>query len=185
MSLPAFPGTGGPAGVPPGKGPDPVTGTAAVVEGTDPALVAAEAALVSPALTSGTAAAALGAGVVAGVPGAPAPGSVPGSAPAPPPVSPTSRYATTGTANWVAPDGRVIAYLRRRPIPPPEALAGIGFARVEDGDRADLLASRVLGDADQWWRLADANLAERASDLEEPGRLVRVALPEGFPGGEL
>lgn len=33
----------------------------------------------------------------------------------------------------------------------------VGEARVQDGDRLDLVANRVYGDPRAFWRLADAN----------------------------
>jgi hypothetical protein len=109
-------------------------------------------------------------------------GALPPAVPPAPSLPPTSRYAEVGTAVWTAPDGREVAYLRRRVIPDPAGLATSGWQRVPDGDRVDLLAARALGEPTAFWRLADANLAFDPAELEEPGRIVRVALPEGFPG---
>jgi hypothetical protein len=52
-----------------------------------------------------------------------------------------------------------------------------------EGDRRDMLASRHLGDAELWWRLADANGTVDPRDLASPvGRRQRVTLPEDVPG---
>jgi hypothetical protein len=52
-----------------------------------------------------------------------------------------------------------------------------------EGDRRDLLGARHLGDAELWWRLADANGVLDPRTLADPvGRVVRVTLPEGVPG---
>ncbi len=54
---------------------------------------------------------------------------------------------------------------------------------VNDGDRLDSLAFRYLGDAEQWWRIADANPALDPRDLTSvPGNRIRITLPEGVPG---
>ncbi|MFG3689652.1 hypothetical protein [Micromonospora sp. NPDC047740] len=98
-------------------------------------------------------------------------------------ILPDSRYATVGTAVTVDPDtGQEIVHLRRRFVPPAERLATAGWERVADGDRADLLAARTVGDPSAFWQLCDANGAFDAAELEQPGLVVRVALPEGFPG---
>jgi hypothetical protein len=109
-------------------------------------------------------------------------GSVPG-APPPAALPANSRYAGVGTAIHRLADGTEVVHLRRRRIPPPEALATTGREEVRPGDRADLLAARALGDATRFWQLCDANLAFDPAEIEEVGRMLRVALPAGFPGG--
>ena len=48
-----------------------------------------------------------------------------------------------------------------------------------------MLAAGYLGDAELYWRLADANGAMRPRDLTETaGARVRITLPEGMPGGD-
>jgi hypothetical protein len=110
----------------------------------------------------------------------PIPGPAAGAVP--PPVPPSSRYAPVGTAVHVAPDGRELAYLRRRFVPQPEALATVAEHTVAEAERLDAIAARAFGDPTQFWRLCDANLAMRPAELEEPGRVLRVTLPEGIPG---
>jgi hypothetical protein len=54
------------------------------------------------------------------------------------------------------------------------------FAAVAAGDRPDLLAHRVLGDPELFWRLCDLNGVARPADLTaEPGARVAVPAPEG------
>jgi len=96
-----------------------------------------------------------------------------------------SRYRDTPTAGLTRPDGTVIVYLRRRFLPQPEELATLGTVTVQDGHRVDTLAADVFGDPTLFWRLCDANLISRPADLvAEPGRVLRVASPEGIPGGQ-
>lgn len=95
-------------------------------------------------------------------------------------VSPTSRYASTGTATWTAPDGSVHRYLRRRLIPQPEALATGGWDEVAPGDRLDTLAARTLGDPLAFWRLCDSAGVADPGAIETPGTRLRIPLPEGF-----
>lgn len=93
-----------------------------------------------------------------------------------------SRYHGIGTAVHVTPDGRSIAYLRRRIVPPAEHFATLQEYEVVEGDRIDNIASRFLGDPEQYWRIADANSALRPADLtHEAGTLLRITLPEGVP----
>ena len=94
----------------------------------------------------------------------------------------SSRYHGVGTAIHVTPDGRSITYVLRRIVPPPERFATLEEYEVVETDRIDNLASRFLGDPEQYWRLADANGALRPDELtREAGRFVRMTLPEGVP----
>jgi hypothetical protein len=91
----------------------------------------------------------------------------------------TSRYYALETATYTAPDGRVVAYKRRRFLPRGEELQLLSEVTVVDGDRLDLIAGRTLGDAEQFWRVCDANNAMNPLDLTaEPGRSVRVPVPQ-------
>ena len=144
---------------------------------TDPALVAASggaaAALISasnPALAAATSAA----------PATSATGGLPIITGAPA-VDENSRYADVGVAVYVD-AGTEIVFLRRRFVPQPEVLATTGWQLVGPGDRIDVVAGRALADPTAFWRLCDANLAFDPAELEESGRMVRVTLPEGFPG---
>lgn len=150
----------------------PISGsTVSDAQSSDPAAVAAggSAAQALIAASSATPAA-------AGAPTAP-PGVTPGAA-----APPGSRYAGLGTAIHRLPDGTEVAYFRRRQVPPPDALATIGREEVRPGDRADLVAARALGDPTRFWQICDANLAFDPAEIEAPGRMLRVALPAGFPG---
>jgi hypothetical protein len=56
---------------------------------------------------------------------------------------------------------------------------------VQQGDRLDAISARHTGDAEQWWRIADANGAVRPDELvEAPGRALRITLAEGIPGND-
>jgi hypothetical protein len=136
----------------------------------DPALVAAGSRAAETLLSANAASAPTGGSD--GLPLVPSLSSIP----------PNSRYADVGTAVTRTPDGRDVVHLRRRFLPPPERLATAGWETVTDGDRVDLLASRALGDPTAFWQLCDANLAFDPAEMETPGRVVRVALPDGFPG---
>lgn len=97
--------------------------------------------------------------------------------------SANSRYVFTGTRTWTAPDGTPIAYLDRRFLPHPEALAGFASRTVAAGGRLDTVAAAALGDPELSWRVADANRGMLPRDLTAiPGTLLRIALAEGIPG---
>lgn len=97
---------------------------------------------------------------------------------------PTSRYAGVSVEAWDPGDGRPpVPYLARRLCPRTGRFALLAEVRVAEADRRDLLAHRHLGDAELWWRLADANGVLDPRELTEPvGRRIRVTLPEGVPG---
>jgi hypothetical protein len=118
----------------------------------------------------------------------PAPGQAPSSGipalAASSPVAPGSRYHDVGIEVWIDGDGRERPFLRRRMIPQPEDLATSGWETVGPGDRIDLVAARALSDPRAFWQLCDANLAFDPVELEQAGRVVRVALPAGFPGSD-
>ena len=99
------------------------------------------------------------------------------------PFPPTSRYSGLGTEQVSLPDGRTVAYVRRRLVPSPDRFATLQRHTVVEGDRLDNLAHRYIGDAEQYWRLCDANGALRPDELVETvGRRIRITLPEGMAG---
>jgi hypothetical protein len=93
-----------------------------------------------------------------------------------------SRYQSVPTATYTAPDGKQIAYLKRRFVPSPGAFATITSYVVKGGDRIDNIAAAAFGDPELYWRLCDANLAMRPADLTAaPGVSLRITLPQGIP----
>jgi len=91
----------------------------------------------------------------------------------------TSRYHALETATYAAPDGRVVAYKRRRFLPQGEGMPLLVEITVTGGDRLDLIAARTLGDPEQFWRVCDANDAMNPLDLTaELGRTLRVPVPQ-------
>lgn len=96
---------------------------------------------------------------------------------------PTSRYHGIEIATLDGPDGRPVAYLRRRFVPAPDRFALLQEHAVADGDRLDNVTARYFGDPEQFWRVCDANGVLRPEELTEtPGRRIRITLPEGIPG---
>ena len=94
-----------------------------------------------------------------------------------------SRYHGIDTATLEAAEGRLIIYLRRRLVPPPERFALLQEHPVTQGERLDHIAAQYLGDPEQFWRICDANGAMRPEELVEViGRRLRITLPEGIAG---
>jgi hypothetical protein len=90
-----------------------------------------------------------------------------------------SRYENIPEASLAAKDGRSIRYKRMRFIPKSATPARL-FAKVELGDRPDLVAFRAIGDPEQFWRLCDLNLTRRPVDLTAvPGSRIAIPTPEG------
>ena len=99
-----------------------------------------------------------------------------------PRITANSRYAAIEQATHTAPDGTPQPYLKRRFLPR-ETPPVVARVTVVQGDRPDLVATRQLGDAEAWWRLADANVVLHPAELcEEPGSTLNVGLP-GVGGG--
>lgn len=92
----------------------------------------------------------------------------------------TSRYFTiaTKTISVPDPDGgeREISYVRRRIIPPSEGMTTLLEHPVAQGERLDVITARYLGDPTQFWRVCDANKVLQPEELEETGRVVKIAL---------
>jgi hypothetical protein len=96
---------------------------------------------------------------------------------------PNSRYHGADTANFSAGDGRTIVYLRRRFVPAPEEFSVVQEHGIVQGDRLDNVTAKYLGDAEQFWRLCDANGAIRPDELTETiGNKINIALPQGIMG---
>ena len=94
----------------------------------------------------------------------------------------TSRYYNIPTATLETPDRGTIVYLRCRFVPSPALFAPLFEHTVSAGERLDTIAAKFLGDAEQFWRIADANGALRPEELtEQTGRRLRITLPLGVP----
>jgi hypothetical protein len=99
--------------------------------------------------------------------------------------APTSRYYGLATAT-ITQQGRPVAYLLRRFVPPPERFQMLQQHTVIQGDRLDNLAAQYLGDPTLFWRLCDANRAMRPWELVETvGRKLRITMPAGITGASL
>lgn len=91
---------------------------------------------------------------------------------------PFSRYANATPLVMEGPDGTPVRYLDRRVLRAYQAPV-LARVTVQDGDRLDTLAARWLGNAEVWWRIADASHALHPADVvAEPGSVVVVPVPE-------
>jgi len=90
----------------------------------------------------------------------------------------TSRYYAIEDAVFTLPDGREVAYKRRRFVPRPADHQVIATEVVQGADRLDLIAARTLGDPEQFWRVCDANAALDPAELEQPGRRLAIPMPK-------
>jgi LysM domain len=98
---------------------------------------------------------------------------------------PTSRYYGIETATYQMADGRLVAYVKRRFLPPPEKFAVLLEHTVKEGERLDSIAAQYLGDPEQFWRLCDANEAMQPEALvAQPGSKLNITLPEGITGAQ-
>jgi hypothetical protein len=93
----------------------------------------------------------------------------------------TSRYFAIDTTTMSVPDEdegtREVRYVRRRIIPSSENLTTLVEHTVAQGERLDNITARYLGDPTQFWRVCDANDVLRPEELEETGRVIKIALP--------
>jgi hypothetical protein len=92
---------------------------------------------------------------------------------------PTSRYYHIETVFFQAPDGRTIAYKRRRFLPRGRDLPLLVEVLTAQDERLDQIAGRTLGDPLHFWRICDANDAMNPLELiKTPGRNLRIPLPQ-------
>lgn len=93
----------------------------------------------------------------------------------------TSRYFAIETTTTTVPDAddgtRDLRYVKRRIIPATETMQTLVEHTVTQGDRLDNVTARYLGDPTQFWRVCDANNVVQPEELEETGRVVKIALP--------
>jgi nucleoid-associated protein YgaU len=87
-----------------------------------------------------------------------------------------SRYAQIEDAVLTTENNQVIRYKKRRFLPDTKTLTLLQEVSVTAGDRLDLIANRVLGDPEQYWRICDANNTMFPFDLvNKTGTVIRIA----------
>jgi len=94
---------------------------------------------------------------------------------------PVSRYIGLEITTISVSDGdngtRDIRYVRRRIIPSAEGLTTLAEHTVAQGERLDQITARYVGDPTQFWRVCDANNVSKPEELEEVGRVIKIAMP--------
>lgn len=97
---------------------------------------------------------------------------------------PDGRYASLGLRQIVDGEGKPVTYFERRFVGAPESLTVLGEVVTGGQDRLDLVSARTLGQAGQWWNIADAHHLIHPDTLETPaGQRLRIPLP-GSGAGE-
>ncbi|MCL2643477.1 MAG: hypothetical protein FWD52_08235 [Candidatus Bathyarchaeota archaeon] len=87
-----------------------------------------------------------------------------------------SRYAQVEDAVLTTDRGLVVKYKRRRFLPDGAKMVLLQEVTVAAGDRLDLVAGRVLGEPEQFWRICDANNAMYPFDLiNKTNTVLRIA----------
>jgi hypothetical protein len=94
---------------------------------------------------------------------------------------PNSRYQSIETASLLVAEEsgavQVHVYKRRRFLPQMATQQTLLLHRVGDADRLDNLAAQYIGDAQQSFRICDANPILHPRELEgPPGRQIRIAM---------
>jgi hypothetical protein len=104
-------------------------------------------------------------------------GAIPSS-----PFGRNSRYHGVPLGRHVRrPNDPGVVYVLRRFIPQRRDVAGVAEHVVRGGERPDLIAAQTMGDAELYWRIADANAVTDPFELtDELGRRVAIPLPLGF-----
>lgn len=94
------------------------------------------------------------------------------------PFASNSRYYSVALARYVrSPGDPGVLYVLRRFIPQKRDIALAGEHIVRAGERPDLLAAQTLGDAELYWRIADANAVTDPFELTD--RLgARIVIPQ-------
>jgi hypothetical protein len=97
------------------------------------------------------------------------------------PFAPSSRYYRVGFAQYVrSPGDPGVVYVLRRFIPQKRDIAIAAEHLVRAGERPDLLAAQTLGDAELYWRIADANAVTDPFELTDTlGARIVIPQPPG------
>jgi hypothetical protein len=98
------------------------------------------------------------------------------------PFAPNSRYRGVAQAGYVRrPGERIVKYVLRRFIPQRRAMTAVFEHIVQGGERPDGLAAQTLGDAELYWRIADANAVIDPNELTDTvGARVIIPPPPGL-----
>ena len=100
------------------------------------------------------------------------------------PFPPQSRYYGLPLVRTTLEDGREVACVGRRFLPPLDSYERIAVHEVQGQDRLDLLGAQYFADPEQGWRLPEANGVRDPRDLlVEAGSRIAIAVASIVPGG--
>jgi len=100
------------------------------------------------------------------------------------PFPPGSRYHGLPLMRTTLDDGREVAFVGRRFLPPLDAYERLAVHEVQGGDRLDLLAAQYFADPEQGWRLPEANAVRDPRDLlARAGSRIAIAVASLLAGG--
>lgn len=95
-----------------------------------------------------------------------------------------SRYHGKPLQRMILADGREVAFVGRRFLPPLGSYELVAVHEVQGGDRPDLLAAQYFADPEQGWRLAEANaIRDPRLVLTEAGSRIAIAAASTIQGG--
>lgn len=95
----------------------------------------------------------------------------------------TSRYHHVETAIFEGNENEPVVYLKRRFVHQPDHYYSNQQHIVRQGERLDNITANYLVDPEQFWQLADANLAMKPQELTESvGRFLRIPQGVGISG---
>jgi hypothetical protein len=86
------------------------------------------------------------------------------------PFLPSSRYAEIATVEVPGPGGRPVTVVKLRRLAVPDGDPVLLAAH----DRLDVMAHDRYGESTEFWHIADANTELDATELVEPGRVIKV-----------
>jgi len=100
------------------------------------------------------------------------------------PFPPDSRYHGLPLLRVQLTDGREVACVGRRFLPPLDAYERIAVHEVQGADRLDLLAAQYFADPEQGWRLPEANaVRDPRTLLAEAGSRIAIAAASTLTSG--
>ena len=95
----------------------------------------------------------------------------------------SSRYHALKVLKTKLPNGREVAYVERRFLPPHEYLEVVDEHVVSEGERIDNVAAHYFGDPELFWRLCDGNFELDPSKVTtEVLRKLNITLPPDAQG---
>lgn len=86
-----------------------------------------------------------------------------------------SRYIDIDNKSTQTEDGKTTLYKKRRFLPKASDMIFVQEISIAKGDRLDNIATRFIGDPEQFWRICDSNNILHPLELtNNPGRTIRV-----------